>query len=479
MPNNPDPDLINDDIAPVPDAERKWTVSSMASLWVGMVVCVPTYMMAASLIKSGMSWTEAVLTVMLGNVIVLAPMVLNGHPGTKYGIPFPVLARSSFGILGANIPSLLRALVACGWFGIQTWFGGAAIYALLDVISGGMLAGDPLPVLGINAGQTLSFVAFWALQVYFIHKGLESIRVLETYAAPFLILMGLALLTWAYIKADGFGSLMTAPSKLKGAQFWAVFWPSLTAMVGFWATLSLNIPDFTRYAKTQRDQIIGQAIGLPTTMTLFAFIGVAVTGATEVIYGEVIWDPVILLGRMGGGVSVIVSLFVLSVATLSTNLAANVVSPANALINVNPAKITFRMGGFVTAGLGLVIFPWKLLENVDNYMGTWLVGYSALLGPIGGILIVDYFVVRRTRLDLDALYQRAGSYWFRGGFNPVALVALVVAVLPNIPGFLAQAKFLHDVPEIFTVLYTYAWFVGFFLAGALHWAGMMLFRPKT
>ena len=474
QPNNPDADLINDDIAPVPDAERKWSVLSMASLWVGMVVCVPTYVLAASLIENGMSWGEAVMTVMLGNVIVLAPMILNGHPGTKYGIPFPVLARASFGILGAHVPSLLRALVACGWFGIQTWFGGAAIYQLLNVLTSGALAGDPLPVLDINGGQAMCFLAFWAVQVYFIHAGVESIRVLETLAAPFLILMGLALLAWAYVKADGFGPLMNAPSKLEGAAFWKVFWPSLTAMVSFWATLSLNIPDFTRYAKTQRDQVLGQAIGLPTTMTLFAFIGVAVTGATEVIYGEPIWDPTILLGKMGGGISVIISLFVLSVATLSTNLAANVVSPANALVNVNPKKISFRLGGFVTAGLGLAIFPWKLLENVDNYINTWLVGYSALLGPIGGILIADYFLVRRTELDVDELYQRSGGYWYSGGFNPVAMAALVLAILPNLPGFLAQAGFVEGVSSLWTELYTYAWFVGFIIAGGVHYAGMKL-----
>lgn len=474
MPEQPDADLINEDIAPVPDAERKWTVGSMASLWVGMVVCVPTYVLAASLIENGMSWSEAVMTVMLGNLIVLAPMVLNGHPGTKYGIPFPVLARASFGILGAHIPSLLRALVGCGWFGIQTWFGGSAIYQLLNVLTSGALAGDPLPILGINGGQALSFLAFWAVQVYFIYKGLESIRIFETLAAPFLIAMGFALLAWAYVKADGFGPMMNAPSKLQGAEFWDVFWPSLTAMVGFWATLSLNIPDFTRYAKSQRDQVVGQAIGLPTTMTLFAFIGVAVTGATEVIYGAPVWDPTVLLGKMGGGLSVVVSLFVLSVATLSTNLAANVVSPANALINVSPQRISFRLGGYVTAGLGLAIFPWKLLENVDNYINTWLVGYSALLGPIGGILIADYFLVRKTNLDMNALYRRAGRYWYRGGFNPVAIVALIVAVLPNLPGFLQQAEFTTGVSEFFTELYTYAWFVGFFVAGLVHWAGMKL-----
>lgn len=476
---DPDPDLYSEDIAPVPPEGRKWSVLSMASLWVGMVVCVPTYMLAASLIKLGMSWSQAVMTVMIGNVVVLAPMVLNGHPGTKYGVPFPVLARASFGILGAHVPSLMRALVGCGWFGIQTWVGGSAIYQLLDVMAGGGLGGSPLPVFDINAAQLLCFLAFWALQVYFIHKGIESIRILETLAAPFLILMGLALLAWAYVKADGFGPMMDRPSAFapggpKEGQFWSAFFPSLTAMVGFWATLSLNIPDFTRYAKSQRAQILGQAIGLPTTMTLFAFIGVAVTGATVVIYGEPIWDPTKLLGKMGGGVSVVISLFALSVATLSTNLAANVVSPANALINVAPSKISFRMGGFVTAGLGLAMFPWKLLESAGDYIYIWLIGYSALLGPIGGILIADYFLLRGTELSLDDLYRKRGRYWFVRGFNPVAMVALAVAIAPNLPGFLHAAGIVDSVPQFFDDLYTYAWFVGFALAGSIYLAGMRM-----
>jgi NCS1 family nucleobase:cation symporter-1 len=475
--SDPDPGLINEDIAPVPAARRHWSVLSMASLWVGMVVCVPTYMLAGGLIDQGMSWWQAVVTVLLGNVVVLVPMILNGHPGTKYGIPFPVLARASFGIRGAHIPSLLRALVACGWFGIQTWVGGAAIYQLLGALFGGELGGAPLPWLGINTPQTLCFLAFWAIQVFFIYKGLESIRIFEQLAAPFLIVMGLALLGWAYVKADGFGAMMDAPSAFepggpKEGQFWVVFFPSLTAMVGFWATLSLNIPDFTRYAKSQRDQMLGQALGLPTTMTLFAFIGVAVTGSTVVIYGEAIWDPTVLLGKMGGGMSVLVSLLALSVATLSTNLAANVVSPANAIINVDPRRVSFRLGGYITAGLGLVMFPWKLLETTGAYIFTWLIGYSALLGPIGGILIVDYFVLRRRTLDLNDLYRARGRYGYTGGFNPVAIVALVLAVLPNLPGFLHAAGAVKSVHPVFDQIYTYAWFVGFGIAAMLYLVGM-------
>jgi nucleobase:cation symporter-1, NCS1 family len=483
----PDPSLVNDDIRPTTDAERHWSVWNMASLWVGMVVCVPSYMLAGGLIQQGMSWGQAVMTVMLGNVIVLVPMILNGHPGTKYGVPFPVLARASFGIHGAHIPSLVRAAIACGWFGIQSWVGGAAIYQLLQALPGIDLSGPDLPVLGINGGEVACFLAFWVIQVAIIYRGVETIRVLETWAAPFLIVMGLSLLVWAYLKAGGFGPMLSTPSQFgpggpKEGRFWAVFFPSLTGMVGYWATLSLNIPDFTRYAKSQRDQVMGQAIGLPATMTLFAFIGVAVTSATPIIFadpvtgalGDPIWDPTVLLGKMGGGVSVIISLFALTIATLSTNIAANVVSPANAMINVAPRKVSFRLGGYITAGVGIAMFPWKLLEDPSGYIFTWLVGVSALLGPVGAILIVDYFVIRRTRLDLDALYQKHGAYTYSRGFNPAAIIAFCLSLVPTLPGFLHQAKLVASVPPLFDQLYTYAWFVGFLVAGSAYVALMRI-----
>ncbi|MCB9699406.1 MAG: NCS1 family nucleobase:cation symporter-1 [Alphaproteobacteria bacterium] len=459
--------------------DRHWSVGDMAALWIGMVVCVPTYTLAAGLIEQGMSWWQAVLTIALGNFVVLVPMVLNGHPGTQYGVPFPVLARAAFGIHGAHLPSLLRALVACGWFGIQTWFGGFSVYQLVDVLTGGALEGADLPVLGINPGELACFLFFWALQVGILWRGLDSIRLLEKYAAPFLIGIGFLLLGWALYRAGGFGPMLSTPSAFaeggpKEGQFLSVFFPSLTAMVGFWATLSLNIPDFTRYARSQRDQILGQAIGLPTTMTLFAFISVAVTSATTVIFGEAVWDPTVLAGKVGGGMTVVISLLALAVATLSTNIAANVVSPANALINLAPQRIGFRFGATVTALIGLMMMPWKLIESTGGYIFTWLIGYSALLGPIGGILVADYFVLRRTKLDLDDLYRHEGRYAYTAGFNPAAIAALTLAVLPNIPGFLHQAGLLASVPSVFDQVYAYAWFVGFGIAAVTYLVLMMV-----
>ena len=467
-----DADLWNEDLAPTTAANRTWDWKAIAALWVGMVVCVPTYMLSAGLVASGMSWWQAVLTVLLGNAIVLIPMVLIGHAGAKHGIPFPVLLRSSFGTVGAKIPGLARGLVACGWFGIQTWVGGSAIYVILNALTDGGIAGTALPVLGIDLGQLLSFLAFWAIHLFFIRHGTESIRWLETLAAPFLLLMGFVLLAWAYFAAGGFGEMLSTPSQFgpggaKEGQFWAVFIPGLTGMVGFWATMALNIPDFTRYAKTQRDQFLGQAIGLPIPMELFAFIGVAVTSATVVIYGEAIWDPIQLSSRMGG-FGVIVALIALVVATLTTNLAANVVAPSYGFSNLAPKQISLRLGGYITAGIGVAMFPWKLLETAGNYLFVWLIGYSALLGPIAGILIADYLLLRKTELKVDELFKANGIYSGSNGWNVAGIIALVAGILPNLPGFLQAAGFVDSVPEIFNAIYGYAWFVGLIIGGGLY-----------
>ena len=462
----------NKDIAPTRKSQRTWGTKDIAVLWISMSACIPTYMLASSLIAEGMNWWQAVLTIFLGNCIVLLPMILNAHAGTKYGIPYPVYCRPAFGILGANVPAVLRALVACGWFGIQTWIGGAAIYKLVGLWCPAIMAGAPI-LQGLNAGQWGCFLFFWAINMFVIYKGVESIRVLLNIKAPLLILLGLALLGWAYVQAGGFGPMLSTPSAFapgqsKAGQFWPFFFPALTAMIGFWATLSLNIPDFSRYAKTQKDQMLGQALGLPTTMGLYSFIGVAVTSATIVIYGQSIWDPVDLIAKFKNPAVLAVALVSLCVATLATNIAANVVGPANDFSHLWPEKIDFRMGGYMTGVLGILIQPWKLIADPSGYIFTWLVAYSALLGSIGGILICDYYVLRGAKLDVRELYEKNGAYWYAGGVNGRALMALVLSCLPVLPGFLGTVK-LATVAPFWISLYHYAWFISFGLSFGLYW----------
>ena len=470
--------LWNEDLAPTTEAQRTWRWYHFAALWVGMVMCIPAYTLSASLIEGGMSGWQAVMTVFIANAIVLLPMLLIGHAGTKYGIPYAVLARSSFGTTGARIPALMRAIVACGWYGIQTWFGGSMIYTLLGVMLGHEIGGDKLPGLGINAAQLACFLAFWAIQFYYIVHGMDSIRKLETYTAPLKILICFVLLGWVYNRAGGFGPLLEQPSQFveggkKAGQFWTTFWPSLTAMVGFWATLALNIPDFTRFAKSQRDQVIGQSVGLPVPMGLLAMLAVIVTSATVVLYGKAIWDPVDLASRMTG-VAVLIALIVLLVDTVSVNLAANLVGPAYDFSALAPKQISYRTGGYMTAAIALVMMPWKILESTQGYIFTWLIGYSALLGPIAGILIIDYYFIRKTELDVGQLYRHDGIYSYGNGWNMVAIVAFLAGVLPNIPGFL-NAAFPASFPEVgatFKTIYTYAWFVGIAISALVY--GVMM-----
>jgi nucleobase:cation symporter-1, NCS1 family len=476
--------LINEDLAPTSPAARTWRTRHFAALWVGMAVCVPTYTLAGGLIQQGMSWWQAILCVAIGNVIVLGPMLLNAHAGARYGIPFPVFLRAPFGVLGANVPAVLRALVACGWFGIQTWFGGQALWLLLTGVAPGLaetaVLTSKIPALGIGLGPLACFGAFWLLNLHFILRGTESIKFLETWAAPVLLLTGCALLGWAYVKAGGFGEMLSTPSSFPDlGSFLKVFGPGVTAMVGFWATLSLNIPDFTRYARSQREQMTGQALALPTTMTLFAFIGVAVTSATPKILGETVWDPVQLLGRVGGPLVTVLAMVALSIATLSTNLAANVVSPANDFSNLSPSRISFKLGGIITACIGALMLPWKLLESTDGYIVTWLIGYSALLGPIGGIMIADYYLLRRRVLVVDDLYRRGGRYEYSNGVNWIAMGALATGVAINLPGFLAFAfpSLAPHVPGALRTIYTYAWFVGFLVSGGLYLGLSLLVSP--
>jgi nucleobase:cation symporter-1, NCS1 family len=458
-----DSPLYSDDLAPVPMAKRTWTTWDYSALWISMAHCIPTYTMAAGLIANGMSWWQALGTILLGNLIVLLPILLNSHPGTKYGISFPVFARAAYGTVGSNLPALMRALIACGWFGINAWIGGLAVQTLFASIFPAWTE-----LLGTFHGapttQWISFLLFWSLNILIIYRGMELVRKVERFAAPFVLVMTAILVGWAIWKAGGLGPIISSSGSLTDSgKFFAVFVPSLTATIGFWSTLSLNMPDFTRYGRSQREQAIGQAVALPSTMTVFAAMGIIITSATVIIYGKSIDNPIVLGGMFHNRLIVGVVMFTVMVATLAVNIAANVVSPANDFANAFPGKISFQRGGLITGLLGIAMMPWELLANSKRYIDGWLVGYSGSLGSVAGVLIVDYWILRKTKLDLRALFTATGPYRYSGGWNLPAVAATLIGA-----GVALAGAFWPPMHPI----YNWSWFVGFGLAGAVYWALM-------
>ena len=462
--------LFNRDLAPVRVKDRSWSTYNYAALWISMAHCIPTYMLASGLMDKGMSWSQALFTIALGNLIVLGPILLNSHPGTKYGIPFPVFARASYGTLGSNLPALLRALVACGWFGIQAWIGGQAVNVLLRVLFPVWPTLLGAGFAGHAGSEWAAFLIFWSLNILIIYRGMDLLKRVENWAAPFVLVMTAALVWWAISNAHGLGPILAQPGKLHGHTFWLAFFPALTAMVGYWATLSLNMPDFTRFGHSQKDQMLGQVIALPTTMTLFAGMGVVITSATAIIYGKAIWDPVVLVGKFHSTALVAIAMFTVVVATLSVNIAANVVSPANDFSNAFPRLLSFRTGGLLTGLIGIAMQPWRLLESGDRYIG-WLITLSGGMGTIAGVLIADYWLVRDRKLALEDLYLPGGVYQYRRGWNPRAVIATAIGC------FLAWGGlFLRPLAP----LVDYGWFVGAFSAAAAYLAlERLLPQPRS
>jgi nucleobase:cation symporter-1, NCS1 family len=478
--------LHNEDLAPVPITKRTWTTYNYLALWVGLAINIPSWLLASGLIDLGMSWTQAIMTIFLGNLIVLVPMLLISHAGTKYGIPYPVIARASFGAFGANLPALIRAVVACFWFGIQTWIGGTALFAvvgaLLKTLTGDASGWTGAPTISIGIGVAasqpwtlwLSFAIFWALNMIIVVWGMEAIKVFENWAAPFLIVVFLGLMVWMLYQAGGLGPVIDQPGKLGwGPDFWKIFPLSLMGMIAFWSTLSLNMPDFTRFGRSQRDQAYGQALGLPTTMTLFPLVGVITTSATVIVFGKAIWDPVQLTGMLDSPLALILMLAALALATLTTNVAANVVSPSYDFSNAWPRRISFRTGGIMTGIIGILIMPWNLLNDPHAYIFTWLGTYGGATGAIAGVLIADYWLIRRNKLKLADLYRTDGVYKYARGWNWIAVVALLVGIFLAIGGAYSTTD-MQPFPANGLIaplkpLYDYSWMVGLLVAGAIYW----------
>ena len=428
----------NHDIAPTKVHQRTWNKWHITALWVGMSICVPTYTLGGVLTAYfGLSVGEALLAILLANLIVLIPLTLNAFPGTKYGIPFPVLLRSSFGILGSNVPCLIRAVVACGWFGIQTMFGGLAIHLFLGSIF------DEWKALG-GTGEVIGFMVFWALNLWVVLRGAESIKWLETLSAPLLVAVGFGLLFWALPHMSMTELLAQPPKRPEGAS-----------------VVSNSVIDMCGKA-----QILGQIFGLPLTMFLFAALGVVMTAASASLVGETVSDPVSLIGKIQSPGWVALAMALIVIATLSTNTAANIVSPTNDFQNIAPRLIGRSRAVWLTGFIGLALMGHELLKklgwivsdlSLESVYSNWLLGYSSLLGPIAGIMVVDYFLIRRQKLDLAGLY-RDDVYpaWNWAGFAAFGVpVTLTVMAIGN---------------NSFSWFYDYGWFTGSLLGGALYYA---------
>ncbi|HSZ41081.1 MAG TPA: NCS1 family nucleobase:cation symporter-1 [Trebonia sp.] len=456
----------NAELVPVPLSQRKWSTYNYVAIWMGMSHNITSYLLASGLIVLGMNWLQAFLTITIANFLVLIPMLLNSHAGTKYGIPFPVFSRACYGIRGANLAALLRAFVACGWFGIQTWIGGQAIYTIIGRLAGSGWT-DAASWGGYAWTMWLSFTLFWLVQMMLIWRGINALRRFENWAAPLVTVAFTVLLVYMLVRAGGIGPILHQNGSLGwGGKFWPVFWPSLMAMIAYWATLSLNMPDFTRFGKGQRQQVWGQILGLPTTMAYIAIVSIIVTSAATVVYHQTIWDPVQLTTKFSSTTAVVIGLLMVILATMSVNVAANVVSPSYDFSNAAPRFVSFRTGGLITGVIGILIQPWRLLTDPHVYIYDWLGFYGGLLGTVAGVLIAGYWAQSRTRLSLADLYRPGprGRYWFAGGWNWRAVLATVLGIVlsvggaNNAPGAgpFPAAGLIPALKE----LYSYSWVIG-------------------
>ena len=406
-----DSTYYNWDLAPTTLAQRTWTTYNVASLWVSMCICIPSYVLAASLVSLGLSPLLAVLNVAIGSFLVLIPIQLNSHVGTKYGVPYPVFARLSFGPKGAHIASLARALAGCCFIGIHAWYGGKSLHIILMSL---------IPNYDGNfATLLITFLLFLSAN----YRGSAWIRKLESWGAPFLLCLTVVLFLWAVFKTYengiSFIDLIKQPVYHEAAiepmskrQLISVFTAGLTSNLAFWSTLALNIPDFSRYARSQKTQFRGQLYGLPTTMIFFAFVGAYVTAATRHLTqdGTLIKDPADLVQLFSHPISIILACAGIIIATLTTNIAANTLAPANGFSNLLPKKISYKTGVIITGIVSLVLIPilrpWKLMNMEYVYIYDWLGTYGIALAPMAGIFIADYYFVKKRNVDVPISRRR-------------------------------------------------------------------------
>jgi len=465
---NPSPDLYNEDLAPA--KQRNWGAFSIFNVWTSDVHSLWGYYLAASLFLLCGSFLNFIVAIGLGSLIIFFLMNLVGYAGVKTGVPYPVLARASFGVWGANLPALVRAVVACFWYGAQTAAASGAIVALLTRTDSIMAFHKSTQFLGHSGLEVICFVVVWALQLLIIQNGMETVRKFQDWAGPAVWIAMLVLAVGLCIKAGGFSfdhgipqDVLLAKTKDAGVtgapgSFWALMAVGAT-WVTYFAALYLNFCDFSRYAPDKATVRRGNLWGLPINLVLFSLVAGVTTLAAFKVYGEVLLHPEQISAKFDSWFLAAIAALTFAVATLGINVVANFVSPAFDFANVFPRKISFKTGGYIAAGIALVLYPFAPWEgNAATFVGA----IGATMGPLLGIILVDYYLIAKGEVQVEALYDENGIYRYQGGWNVNALIATAIgalfsSILPN---------FTHVLPGWWGV---YGWFFGVAIGGGTYW----------
>ncbi|MGW9123014.1 NCS1 family nucleobase:cation symporter-1 [Streptomyces sp. NPDC055663] len=451
--------LYTYDLAPTKKEGRRWGAYNVFTLWANDVHSLGNYAFAIGLFALGLNVWGILAAFALASVLLFLLLTLSGFMGHKTGVPFPVMSRIAFGIRGAKIPAVVRGLVAIAWFGIQTYLASSVLSTLLVTMFPGLKSLDTNSLLGQSTLGWITFLTLWALQVLIVSYGMQMIRRYMAFAAPTTLITMCALAAWMFWRADGSIS-MSIDSPLSGGEMWLQILQGAALWVVIYGTFVLNFCDFTRSARSRGSIVRGNVIGIPVNMLFFAVIVAVLSGAQFKLDGHVITSPTDIVRTIPNMFLLAIASLALIALTVAVNLMANFVAPIYALVNLFPQRLNFRRAGMVSAVVGLVILPWNLYNSpvVVNY---FLGGLGALLGPLFGVIMADYWLLRKARVNVPDLYTDGvqGDYHYRHGFNPRAVWAFVpsaaiAVVVALVPFFSAVAGF--------------SWFVGAILAAVLY-----------
>lgn len=443
---------FSDDVLPSKQSDRSWNIGNYFTVWMGSVHNIPNYIAIGGLFAIGLSVHKVFMAIMCAAVIIATVLVLNGHAGSKYGLPFAMLLRSSFGNKGAVIPGVIRGVIAAiMWFGFQTYAGSQALSILIAKIWPSYITlGGDWDFFGLTLPALISFLLFWLFNVVLIYGGMNFLGKFTNILSPFVYIVFGGMAIWAINLAGGIGPILNYTADGVDGNKVIVFLGAVVAVIAAWAAPMVNVSDFTRLARTHKEQVIGQTVGLIVTYLLFAVASISIIAGSEIAFGTPIWNVLDVVARFDSGFAIGVSVLTLCLTTLSVNVTGNIVPAGYQLASFFPKKLSFRAGATVAAVIGIMIMPWKLMENPTSIF-TFLNIVGGLLAPITGVMLAHYFIISKTKIDINELYSQNGKYNYQKGFNINAIVTLIIAgVLCLIGSFV----------PFFAPLYEISWFVG-------------------